>query len=149
MTRSVKGNLKSRGFTLIEVIVTILAVAIVGVIFISFMGTAMSKSFRPIEMVQGEALAEATLERIVADYVLKINQDESTALGLIKTDIDNKIVYGPNVVATYILFDANGNETSDTAGLNRTLKITYAAPGNDLVTLLAKSRNSNSPPVTF
>ena len=77
-----------RGFTLIEVIVTIMATAILGVIFINFMGTAMSKSVRSVEMVQGEASAEAVLERIIADYVLKMNQDSATALGLIKTDID-------------------------------------------------------------
>ena len=144
-------NIKSnqRGFTLIEVIVTILAAAIVGVIFINFMGTAMSKSVRSVEMVQGEALSEATLERITADYVFKINQNSSTALGLIKTDIDNKSIYGDNVTATYIIFDSGGNEAPDTAGLNRTLKVTVAAAGNDLVTLLTRSRNANSPPVPF
>jgi prepilin-type N-terminal cleavage/methylation domain-containing protein len=137
------------GFTLIEVIVTIIAAAIVGVIFINFMGTAMSKSVRSVEMVQGEASAEATLERIIADYVQKMNQNNATALGLIKTDIDNKTVYGDNVTATYVIFDSNGNEAPDTAGLNRTLKVTVAAAGNDLVTLLTRSRNANSPSVPF
>jgi len=137
------------GFTLIEVIVTIIAAAIVGVIFINFMGTAMSKSVRSVEMVQGEASAEATLERIIADYVQKMNQNNATALGLIKTDIDNKSVYGDNVTATYVIFDSNGNEGPDTAGLNRTLKVTVAAAGNDLVTLLTRSRNANSPSVPF
>jgi prepilin-type N-terminal cleavage/methylation domain-containing protein len=138
------------GFTLVEVIVTILATAILGAIFINFMGTAMSKSTQAVEMVQGEAAAEATLERIVADYVLKTNQNNATALGLIKTDIDppNK-VYGDNVSATYITFDAGGNEVSDTLGLNRTLKVTIAASGNDLTTLLTRSRDANSPPVAF
>ena len=138
-----------RGFTLIEVIVTIIAAAIVGVIFINFMGTAMSKSVRSVEMVQGEASAEALLERIIADYVLKMNQNNATALGFIKTDIDNKTVYGDNVTATYIIFDSSGNETADTAGSNRTLKVRVAAAGNDLVTLLTRSRNANSPPVPF
>ena len=103
MTQTAEGNSKTRGFTLIEVIVTILAAAIVGVIFINFMGTAMSKSVRPVEIVQGEALAEATLERIIADYVNKINQNEATALGLIKTDIDGKTVYGENVTAAMLI----------------------------------------------
>jgi prepilin-type N-terminal cleavage/methylation domain-containing protein len=137
-----------RGFTLIEVIVTIMATAILGVIFINFMGTAMSKSVRSVEMVQGEASAEAVLESIIADYVLKMNQNNATALGLIKTDIDNK-TYGDNVTATYIIFDSGGIEAADTAGLNRTLKVTVAAAGNDLVTLLTRSRNANSPPVPF
>ena len=96
------------GFTLIEVIVTIIAAAIVGVIFINFMGTAMSKSVRSVEMVQGEASAEATLERIIADYVQKMNQNNATALGLIKTDIDNKSVYGDNVTATYVCHEFTG-----------------------------------------
>ena len=56
-----------------------MATAILGVIFINFMGTAMSKSVRAVEMVQGEARAEALLERIVADYVLKMNQDKRYA----------------------------------------------------------------------
>jgi prepilin-type N-terminal cleavage/methylation domain-containing protein len=136
------------GFTLVEVIVTIIATAILGVIFINFMGTAMSKSARSIEMVQGEASAETTLERIIADYVQKMNQDNDTALGLVKTDIDNK-TYGDNVTAVYIIFDSGGNEAADSAGLNRTLKVTVAAAGNDLVTLLTRSRNANSPPVSF
>jgi prepilin-type N-terminal cleavage/methylation domain-containing protein len=143
------GKSNQRGFTLIEVIVTIMATAILGVIFINFMGTAMSKSVRAVEMVQSEASAEAVLERIIADYVLKMNQNNASALVLIKTDIDNKIMYGDNVTATYIIFDSAGNEATDTAGLNRTLKVTVAAAGNDLVTLLTRSRSANSPSVPF
>jgi hypothetical protein len=148
MTGSAKGSLKWQGFTLVEVIVTILAAASVGVIFINFMGTAMSKSVRPVEMVQGEASAEATLERIIADYVLKMNQNEATALGLLKTDIDNKSKYGANLTAVYIDFDSNGNAIPDSSKL-RTLKVTVAASGNDLTALLARSRDSDSPPVSF
>ena len=62
-------------------IVTIIATAILGVIFINFMGTAMSKSVRSVEMVRDEATAEAPLERIVADFVFEMNQaDPSQAL---------------------------------------------------------------------
>jgi prepilin-type N-terminal cleavage/methylation domain-containing protein len=148
MMPNLVGKSDQKGFTLVEVIVTIIATAILGVIFINFMGTAMSKSVRSVEMVQGEASAEAVLERIIADYVLKMNQNNATALGLIKTDIDNK-TYGNNVTAVYIIFDSGGNEAADTAGLNRTLKVTVGAAGNDLVTLLTRSRNANSPPVPF
>ena len=147
------------GFTLVEVIVTIIATAILGVIFINFMGTAMSKSTRAVELVQGEASAEATLERIIADYVFKINQNSSTALGLIKTDIDLPIQkYGTNVSAGYIVFDSAACvppvanlecSKNDTSGLNRTLKVTVAASGNDLTILLTPSRDANSPPVAF
>jgi prepilin-type N-terminal cleavage/methylation domain-containing protein len=129
MMPNLVGKSDQKGFTLVEVIVTIIATAILGVIFINFMGTAMSKSVRAVEIVQGEASAEAVLERIIADYVLKMNQNNATALVLIKTDIDNKSVYGNNVTAVYIIFDSGGNEAADTAGLNRTLKVTVAAAG--------------------
>lgn len=156
---SLIGNFDKRGFTLLEVIVTILATAILGVIFINFMGTAMSRSVRAVEMVQGEASAEATLERILADYVLRINQDNSTALGLIKTDIEPPIQkYGTNVSTGYIVFDSAACvppvanlecSKNDTGGLNRTLRVTVAAPGSDLTILLTRSRDANSPPVAF
>jgi prepilin-type N-terminal cleavage/methylation domain-containing protein len=140
-----------QGFTLVEVIATILVTAILGVIFINFMGTAMSKSTQAIDVVQGEAAAEGVLERIVADYVLRMNQDYSTALGGpdgIKTRIDSK-VYGDNVTAVYITFDAFGSEVLVTSGTSRTLKVTVAAAGNDLTTLLTESCDVNSPAIAF
>jgi hypothetical protein len=143
----------------VEVIVTIIATAIVSVIFINFMGTAMSKSTQAVEMVRDEASAEATLERIIADYVFKLNQDSTTALGLLKTDIDPPVQkYGTNVSAGYIVFDAAAcvppaanHECSkdDTSGTPRTLRVTVAASGNDLTILLTRSRESNSPPAAF
>jgi prepilin-type N-terminal cleavage/methylation domain-containing protein len=148
-----EGALNS-GFTLVEVIVTIMATAILGVIFVNFMGTAMSKSTRAVELVQGEAKAEALLECIVADYVFKMNLDSSTALTALISDIDNRRICGLNTPATpgittaYIAFDASGNEIPS-GGLNRTLKVTVAASGSDLTTLLTSSRSANSPPVPF
>jgi hypothetical protein len=89
------------------------------------------------------------LERIVADYALKMNQDFTTALGLIKADIDSQTVYGANVAAAYITFDAGGNEVPLTSGTSRTLKVTVTAAGNDLTTLLTVSRDANSPAVAY
>jgi prepilin-type N-terminal cleavage/methylation domain-containing protein len=147
------GKSDRRGFTLIEVIVTIIAAAIVGVIFINFMGTAMSKSVRSVEMVQGEADAEALIEQIVADYVFELNRNPSTVLNTIKGYIDTPTLkYGAKVTCYFITFDTNGNEaqyTGNDENLKRTLKVTVAAAGNDLVTLLTRSRTNISPPVAF
>jgi prepilin-type N-terminal cleavage/methylation domain-containing protein len=137
------------GFSLVEVIATILVTAILGAIFINFMGTAMSKSTQAIDVVQGEAAAEGVLERIVADYVLKMNQNFATALGLVKADIDSKTVYGANVTAVYIQFLASGSEDPGFSGTSRTLKVTVAAAGNDLTTLLTESRDASSPKIAF
>jgi prepilin-type N-terminal cleavage/methylation domain-containing protein len=138
-----------QGFTLVEVIATIIVTAILGVIFVNFMGTAMSKSTQAIDVVQGEAAAEGVLERIAADYIFKMNQNFSTALGLIKADIDSQTVYGANVSAVYIQFLASGSEDPGFSGTSRTLKVTVAAAGSDLTTLLTQSRGANSPAVAF
>ena len=142
-----------KGFTLVEVIVTIIAAGILGAIFINFMGTAMSKSTRSIEYVQGEALAEATLERIVADYVFEINRDPENALGTMKSQAEYPTLrYGNNVTMqyiTYLVSGTTGNENVLTSGTSDTLKVTVAATGNNLTTLLTKSRITGSPAVAF
>jgi prepilin-type N-terminal cleavage/methylation domain-containing protein len=145
------GRSSANGFTLVEVIATILMTAILSAVFINFMGSAMSRSVRSVEMVRGETDAESVLERITADYVLKMNQDSATALGLMETAINTppKSVYGPDVSARYVYFDAGGNELLDTSTSPRTLEVKVAAAGNDRIVLLARTRNPNSPPVLF
>jgi prepilin-type N-terminal cleavage/methylation domain-containing protein len=138
---------RNNGFTLIEVIATILATAILSAIFINFMGSAMSRSVRPIEMVSGETEAEGLLEWVLADYVYEINRNPGTALGTIKGYIDSPTRrYGTKVSAAYVAFN-NGIEEPAAGG--NTLKVTVSAAGNDLVTLLTRTRSNISPPVPF
>lgn len=154
MIKSNARKMSNHGFTLIEVIVTIIAAGILGAIFINFMGTAMSRSARSLENVQGEADAESVLEKIVADYVEKINLNESSALTDMERAINTDRIYNSSereitVAAAYITFDSSGNESGDTAGLNRTLKVTVNANDHRLTTLLTRSRSNDSPPVPF
>jgi prepilin-type N-terminal cleavage/methylation domain-containing protein len=141
------------GFTLVEVIATLIIVGIVSAFFMNFMGSAMRGSSRALEYVRGEAGAEDAVEKIVADFVEKTNQDAAGALGLMKTAIDNKnyddSAAQVQVTAAYIAFDGGGNAVADSAGLNRTLKVTVKVPGNDMFVLLTKSRGSDSPPVVY
>jgi prepilin-type N-terminal cleavage/methylation domain-containing protein len=136
-----KGGL-DKGFTLVEVIVTIIAAGILGAIFINFMGTAMSKSTRALDNVRDEVAAEALMEQIVADYVFEINKtDPSSALETIR--VKN---YGPNVTKNYIDFNSSGTEQTVTLpSTSNTLKVIVQAPGNNLTTLLTNSRVSVPP----
>jgi prepilin-type N-terminal cleavage/methylation domain-containing protein len=143
-----------RGFTLIEVIVTIIAAAIVGVIFINFMGTAMSQSVRSVEMVRDEGKAEAALERIIADYVIEINKSNPTqALVNIKAKAGAYATeFKIPISIDYFEFVISGNianEKTPPPTSGNTLKVTVQASGNDLTTLLTLSRNAKSPPVKF
>ena len=71
------------GFTLIEIIATVLAIGILAAFFIHFMGTALNDSWRSVEQVADEARAEGLMERIIADYVERIYANPNTALSII------------------------------------------------------------------
>ena len=141
------------GFTLIEVIATVIVMGILAAFFIHFMGTALNDSWRSVEQVADEAKAEGLMERIIADYVERINDNNpDTALAVIaglESSYESDVDYGMPVTMGYIRFN-NGVEEADTAGENRNLKVTIESPGYHLTTVLTESRtDSNDPPVIY
>ncbi|CAB1058093.1 hypothetical protein D1BOALGB6SA_2849 [Olavius sp. associated proteobacterium Delta 1] len=129
-----------KGFTLVEIIVTIIVMGILSVFFIHFMGTAVTDSYKSVELVAGEAEAEGKLEEIIAYFTSKINDDPDNALNAVKIND-----FGGNVTMEYVEFPA-GTETILSSGTSTTLKVTINSPGNDLTTLLTKSRTRNEDP---
>ena len=139
------------GFTLIEVIATVVVLGILAAFFMNFMGTALTDSWQSVERVADEARAEGLMEKIIADYVeLKNNNPVAAALPVIvsrESSYESDVDYGMPVTTQYIVFDTNGNEQADTAGENRNLKVTVESPGYHLTTILTESRtDSNHPP---
>jgi len=153
MKRAETTHNSENGFTLIEVIATVIVMGILAAFFINFMGTALTDSWRSVELVADEARAEGLMEIIIADYVEQINDDPDNALATIlssESDYESFPDYGLPVTMQYIVFDANGDEQSDTTGQNRNLKITVEPPGYRLTTVLAKSRtDANDPPAIY
>jgi prepilin-type N-terminal cleavage/methylation domain-containing protein len=140
-------NKRPKGFTLVEVIVTIIAISILGAIFLNYMGTAMSQSTRAIEYVSGEASAEGLLERIIAEFVYEMNRNPATALGTIAGRD-----YGSRVTKQFLNFVVSGTEGNQvvlSSGTSNTLKVTVSSTGSNLSTLLTNSRLSGSPKVAF
>ena len=135
------------GFTLIEIIATVIVMGILAAFFMNFMGTALTDSWRSVELVADEARAEGLMERIIADYVEEINNnpaDPTAALTAIK---DND--YGMPVTMRYIVFNA-GTEVIVDPTASRNLKIVVESPGYSLTTILTASRtDSNDPPVIY
>ena len=132
------------GFTLIEIIATVIVMGILAAFFIHFMGTALNDSWRSVELVADEAEAEATLETIIAFYTSEINKDPDNALSVVKSSD-----FGSNVTMKYIIFNA-GNEVVVDPTPSNNLKIAVEAPGRNLTTILTKSRtDSNDPPVLY
>ena len=153
MKRTNSKNNAESGFTLIEVIATIIVMGILAAFFIHFMGTALNDSWKAVEVVEGEAKAEGLMEKIIAEYVDLINDIPDTALGIIvsrEASYESDPDYGLPVTMQYIVFDASGDEQADTAGENRNLKVTVEPPGFNLTTILSQSRtNSSDPPVIW
>jgi prepilin-type N-terminal cleavage/methylation domain-containing protein len=62
-----KNNLES-GFTLIEVIITLVVVAIVAAMMVAYFGTSITKSSLPISRLQAAGKLNQIMEKITADY---------------------------------------------------------------------------------
>jgi prepilin-type N-terminal cleavage/methylation domain-containing protein len=141
---------RSKGFTLVEIIVTIVAMGILGAIFINFMGTALNSSWNAVEIARDEAGAEALMEQIIGEYVADINSDPTNALGNIATNYGGQTINGITVTTQYITFDdVSGDEQT---GGSDYLKVVLQASGlgppaitgrYPLVTILAWNRETD------
>ena len=130
------------GFTLIEIIATIITMGILTAFFIHFMGTAVDNSWKSVDLVAGEAEAEGKLEEIIAYFTSKINDD--TELDTALSSVVNEFI--GDAIMEYIVFNESGAEEPDGPGQNRILKVTVEAPGNNLTTILTQSRTDSSDP---
>ncbi len=154
-------KIDSKGFTLVEIIVTLVAAGILGVIFIQFMGTALDASWNAVEIVRDEAGAERMMERIISEYVADINEDPpDNPLGNIVTNYNGKTIYGITITTRYIVFDdVSGNEIEVDPGPTNSLKVVLQAPSqvspairfrHPLTTVLTNSRTTNiHDPIVF
>ena len=149
-----------KGFTLVEIIVTLVAAGILGVIFTQFMGTALDASWNSVEIVRDEAGAEALLERIVAEYVADINEDPpDNPLGNVVTNYNGQTIDGITITTRYIIFDdVSGNEIEVDPGPTDNLKVVLQAPSqvspairfrHPLTTVLTNSRTTDDPIVPY
>ncbi|MCD6152521.1 MAG: prepilin-type N-terminal cleavage/methylation domain-containing protein [Syntrophobacterales bacterium] len=113
-----------KGFTLVEVIITILVASILGLIFIQFMGTSMTGSVEPVIRVQDAFTIEQVMEKMTADYK-KLMVESSTPLATLQLRVSNGN-YGSYTVKynNYITFDGSGVQVSESG--DRILKVTIA-----------------------
>lgn len=71
---------RQKGFTLIEVIVTIVLVALVGTVVFTYLGNILTRSHEPLGQVKDLTEAVAALEKFNAEY-RKYYNDEITWAG--------------------------------------------------------------------
>ena len=143
-----RGN-SAGGFTLVEVILTLVAAAIMSVFFIHFMGAASGFSWKSVEIVTSDAETEGKMEEIIAYYTSKINDDPGTALAAVVTNYNGQSTNDILVTTQYIGFNAGGDELDPPPAASYVLKVTAKGSANDLVTILTDSRNSGDPAVRY
>ena len=138
--RAVRQSPYNKGFTLLEIVITLIVASILGAILVEFLGTNVQKSYEPVRMAQeGMALSEI-IEKIDADYRkhLMVSADPLLAL---KSDIEggnntsNTPYYGDYNYQTRWIKFVSGSEADETGAVKPVLKV-IITHGNHSVTAL-------------
>lgn len=125
----------TKGFTLIEIIVTLIVASIFGTLLISFMGTQVTNSVVPVVRVRQEYTLNQIMENINADY-RKLLLESPDPLGTLRSSV-NAGDYGTYTVVynNFITFNGAGAEQ---VGGDRILKVSLSQGDHTLTTLFTK-----------
>jgi prepilin-type N-terminal cleavage/methylation domain-containing protein len=136
-----------RGFTLIEVIVTLIVASIMGAILVQFLGTSFLKSADPIIRVDDVERLQYIMDRMTSDYKYRAATNPNF-LSTFRTNVQTPNYYCPGAVpacvytvpaAQYVYFDGSNNEAVDGgAGGFRVLKVTIARNNQTLTALFTR-----------
>ena len=143
-----RGN-SSGGFTLVEVILTLVAAGIMSVFFINFLGAALDFSWKSVEIVTSDAETQGKMEEIIAYYTSKINDDPDSALRAVVSNYNGQSINDVLVTTQYIGFDSGGGEIDPASSVTFVLKVTAKGHANEIVTILTDSRNTDDPAVRY
>ena len=133
--------IKPDGFTLLEVIITLVVASILGAILYQFMGTSLTQSSVSVVGAKDQFELNGVMEKMTADYKNFVVTGTIT-LADFKTDIENNTPhpggsYGVYTVeySGYITFNTDGTETT---GGTSILKVTIKKGEQTLTTLFTR-----------
>jgi len=144
-------NPNQKGFTLVEIIVTIVVAAILGAMFLQVMETNLTGSVGPLIRVQDTFTLNEVMEKITADYK-KLTIEDQTPLATLKSRIGNKDeevtngIYGSYTVKynDYVVFNDDDGDGiydevhDDGSGGNKVLKVAVSIGDERLTSLFTK-----------
>lgn len=132
------------GFTLVEVIITLLVAVILGGIMVQYLGSAVTGSSTPIKRAVANAALGTTVENMIGAFHQAAPFDSGSwsdfrnTIGPVGTDQNNP--YGEYRVLfnDFIQFDAAGNEMADVYGTapDNILKVIIAGTNDETLTFL-------------
>lgn len=128
-------NIKdNRGFTLIEVIVSLVVAGILGAMLVAFMGSSVVRSSNPVINAKNGAYLNSIMERMYSDYKYRMSyamlnsQTPEAAMGIFEGNIDTANYYSDashpySVAKKRISFSGTPPQEIDDSG-SKILKIT-------------------------
>jgi prepilin-type N-terminal cleavage/methylation domain-containing protein len=138
--------INKEGFSLIEVIVTLIVAAILAALFVQFMGHNVTGSPVPAVHAQNHYALIEVVEKMYIDYNKLMNAGDSNVLGTLQSHIQagNVSTHNPyfgdySQVTKFITFDpaTNIEQAVETPGSN-TLKVTIMSGDQTITTLYTK-----------
>jgi prepilin-type N-terminal cleavage/methylation domain-containing protein len=142
MTRFRRFHSSTGGFSLIELIVTLLVAAILGTFLVVYMGTGITKSGIPVIWVKQEFTVYQVMEKITAEYqnALKTSPFDLAAFaGQINTAAKVNALYGSDIDSSTVVNtsfpSAGGTETGTDPNL---IKVTLRKGDQSVTALFAQ-----------
>jgi len=131
----IKGQ-NNRGFTLIEVIVTLVVASILGVIVFTFMGTSVTQSSIPVIWTKNQYEMFEVMDKITADYR---NAVGSTTFDLSSFKAEIEETYSSyNIKAQYTNFIYSGTNYAESGSDTNILKVTVMKSEQSVMALFTQ-----------
>jgi len=129
-----------KGFTLIEIIVTLILVGISAAIMFPVMGTNLTRSAEPVNRVDDQYLLIQEMDKLVGIYRESVDADtlESDSDDFVLNDFKlNHVDVSPNILVgeTYYLERSGDTYISSTSGTTHFLMVTLALGDQKLSTV--------------
>lgn len=120
---------RSRGFTLIEIIVAVVIAGLLGALLVNMLGTSLLRGSSASITASESAQAESIIEQVVAKYVEHVNANTSGSLAYIQTQ------FPANATLSY------NTDTID-GGVTSVLRVTATVGSSSATTLLTQARTN-------
>lgn len=142
MSRS--GDIPEAGFTLVEIIVSLLVAVILGAVMLQYLGGALTRSSTPMKRLAADAALQGVADSIIGAFRQEAPTDIGTwndfqnAIGTPGTDQNNAFGRYRVHFNDFIQFDPDGNESADVFGTppENILKVSIGEAGGDPLTFL-------------
>lgn len=129
---------KTAGFTLVEVIITVVVIGIVGAMIVSVMGKSMTHSSEPISRLQKTFALQQVVENFVTAYEKYYAGDLDGLKASITAGETNPATYGSYTIVEnqFIKFVSNVEQQAGDTDTHDLLKVTIKNSNNETLTYI-------------